>query len=246
MEEKRTRKNELDCLNKIKESFLFSNTLKKEFDNSDYFIMSAILSSAHQNENSNDFPDFFFDGGIIEHFEVTTADEDRKGSKYIRDSANYQRLNEEEIKKQDNEFINSPHQPHSFQTITIENQHNGFSYENFVKSFKKNAEQHLCSLSKSKCVNQTIVFLIEKQGGSLFYPLNSYQVRFYRISEDKQLLQYIKEEMSSVDYIIYRDLDRYEIIDLSKIDSLIAVAKDCSNVKCGPMNNTYIKLYIDW
>ena len=79
MKNNNLRKNELDCLDKIKDGFIYFKGIKKEFDNSNHLTTESILTSARQNENHNNFPDFFFNGGIIEHFEVTASDETRKG-----------------------------------------------------------------------------------------------------------------------------------------------------------------------
>ena len=161
------RDNELACLNRVKDSFIYHRGIKKVFDNSDYLTMESILGSARQNENHNDFPDFFFDGGIIEHFEVTASDETRKGSQYKIDDAYCQRENDKHFKQLDKEFIESPHHPGTTRTETVEDTHECFSYESFIKSFKRNVEHHLDSLKKSKYVNEVVVFMIEQKGASL-------------------------------------------------------------------------------
>ena len=239
------RDNELICLNSVKDSFINHRGIKKVFDNSDYLTMELILGSAHQNENHNDFPDFFFGGGIIEHFEVTASDETRKGSQYKIDDAYCQRENDKHFKQLDKEFIESLYHPGTMTTQTVEDTHECFSYESFVKSFKRNAEHHLDSLKKSKYTNQIVVFLIEQQGASLGVYLNNKFNRFYMLSEDKNILEYIKETLTNVDYIIFIATDRYEVIDLSKIDVLIQRAKIGLDIRGGRQKNVSLKLYID-
>lgn len=39
------------------------------------------LKAAKPNQNSNEFPDFIFEDGFIEHFAVTSSSEGRKGAK---------------------------------------------------------------------------------------------------------------------------------------------------------------------
>ena len=245
MNENNLRENELYCLSRIIDSFLFDNGIGKVFDNSNYLTMESILTSARQNENHNDFPDFFFDGGIIEHFEVTASDETRKGSQYKLDDAYYQREKEKHFKQLDKEFIDSPHFPGTMRTETVENIHECFSYESFIKSFKRNVEHHLVSLKKSKYVNEIVVFLIEQQSGSLGIYANNVFNRFYMLSEDRSVLEYIKETLTDVDYIIFVATDRYEVIDLSKIDSLIQRAKTNLDIRGGRQKNVSLKLYID-
>ena len=245
MKKNNPRQNELECLNKIKDSFIFFRGIKKVFDNSDYLTMESILGSARQNENHNDFPDFFFDGGIIEHFEATASDETRKGSQYKVDDAYCQREKEKHFKQLDKDFMESPHHAGTMTTQTVENTHECFSYESFVKSFKRNAEHHLKSLRNSEYVNQVAVFLIEQESASLGIYINDVFNRFYKLSEDKKLLQYIKETLTDVDYIIFNATDAYEVIDLSKIDLMIARAKENLDIRGGRQKNVFIKLYID-
>lgn len=245
MMKNRLRQNEIDCLNKIKDSFIYFKGIKKVFDNSDYLTMESILGSAHQNEKHSDFPDFFFDGGIIEHFEVTSSDETRKGSQYKIADAYCQREKEKHFKQLDKEFMESPHHPGTMTTQTVKDTHECFSYESFVKSFKRNAEHHLKSLRNSEYVNQVAVFLIEQESASLDIYINNVFNRFYKLSEDKKLLQYIKETLTDVDYIIFNATDAYEVIDLSKIDLMIARAKENLDIRGGRQKNVSIKLYID-
>lgn len=244
MKKNNFRQNELDCLDKIRNSFIVCHDDKKVFDNSDYFVMKSILDSAYKNENSNDFPDFFFNGGIIEHFEVTASNETSKGSQYKIDDAYCQRENDKLFKKLDKEFIGSPHRPGTMRTETVEDTHECFSYESFIKSFKRNAERHLVSLKKSKYVNEVVVFLIEQQSASLGVYVNNVFNRFYKLSEDKNILEYIKKTLTDINYIIYIATDRYEVIDLSKIDALIQRAKVGLDIRGGRQRNITTKLYI--
>lgn len=245
MKNNNLRKNELDCLNKIKDSFIYFKGITKVFDNSDYLTMESILSITHQNENHSDFPDFFFDGGIIEHFEVTASDETRKGSQYKVDDAYCQREKEKHFKQLDKDFMESPHHPGTMRTETVEDTHECFSYESFVKSFERNVEHHLDSLKKSKYVNEVVIFLIEQQSASLGVYINNVFNRFYKLSEDRNILEYIKETLIDVDYIIFIATDRYEVIDLSKIDALIQRAKTGLDIRGGRQKNVSLKLYID-
>ncbi len=245
MKRNNLRQNELYCLKRIKDNFIYFKGIEKVFDDSDYFTMASILKSAFQNENHNDFPDFFFDGGIIEHFEVTASDETHKGSQYKIDDAYCQREKDKHFKQLDKEFIDSPHHPGTMKAETVEDTHECFSYESFIKSFKRNVEHHLDSLKKSKYANQIVVFLIEQQGASLSVYINNIFNRFYMLSEDKNILEYIKEILTDVDYIIFVATDRYEVIDLSKIDVLIQRAKTDLDIRGGRQKNVSLKLYID-
>ena len=48
------------------------------------------IISAKPNPQSSLFPDFIFDGGFIEHFEITAAKETKKGSELRRESSEFE------------------------------------------------------------------------------------------------------------------------------------------------------------
>jgi len=87
--------------------------------------------------------------------------------------------------------------------------------------------------------------LIEQQGASLGVYINNKFNRFYMLNEDKNILEYIKETLTDVDYIIFVATGRYEVIDLSKIDGLIQRAKIGLDIRGGRQKNVSLKHYID-
>ena len=87
--------------------------------------------------------------------------------------------------------------------------------------------------------------MIEQQGASLGVYIDNIFSRFYMLSEDRNILEYIKETLTDVDYIIFIATDRYEVIDLSKIDVLIQRAKTGLDIRGGRQKNVSLKLYID-
>ena len=153
-----SRANEVRCLENIKSAFYGRNHFRREFDNSDFLKMDSILSTVCQNKKDNIFPDFFFDGGIIEHFEVSASNETKKGSQYKINDASCQREKEKYFQEQDQKFLESSRCPGTIKTATVEDTHECFSYESFVKSFKRNTERHLKSLRNSGYTNQVVVF----------------------------------------------------------------------------------------
>ena len=245
MKKSNLRQNEADCLNKIKNDFLYSKGIKKAFDNSNYSTMESILSGSRQNEKHSEFPDFFFNGGIIEHFQVTASNQTPKGSRYKIDDACRQRENEKYFRQFDKELMESPYCPGTITTQTVKDVYEFFSYEFFVESFKRNVEHHLKSLRNSEYTNQVVVFLIELESASLCIYVDDTFSRFYKLSEDRKLLQYIKETLTDVNYIIFSATNAYEIIDLSKIDFIINKAKDNLDIRCGKHTNISVKFYLD-
>lgn len=229
----RLRTNEIDSFNDIKDSFLDSASLKKDFDNADFNQVVHILKTTHRNDNQNIFPDFLFDGGIIEHFEVTASRESRKGSSYKIKEILYKQESDDYFKEMD-----CKHEKESYHSgiVTVEKcEHifDDFSYQWFKQSFEKNMKHHLDSLRKSLFKNSKVVFLIQVKSGRLCIYEDDVFNRFYRLCEDRSLLQLLKEEAKDVDYIFFHNNDAFEIIDLSKIDILIEYAKASLDVRKG-------------
>ena len=82
------RKNEKECLEALKNAFLGKTNIKIHA-NCELKSISQFIFSAQPNKNDNDFPDFVFDGGGIEHFQLTSSKETRKGSSFkIEENAN--------------------------------------------------------------------------------------------------------------------------------------------------------------
>ncbi len=153
------RENELQCLNKLKDSFAdgIKQTLFEEFNNSNNLFINNCLSSAFHNDNDT-FPDFFFNGGIIEHFEVTPSRENRKGSQYKIDVLNEQKTNDEYFEQLDKEFVNSVFNSGKYYVKSRETEYDYFSYNLFLHSFKKNVFKHLHSLRNSQYANKKLYF----------------------------------------------------------------------------------------
>ena len=64
----------------------------------DLDLIKRIFLIANSNPDPNKFPDFTFDGGFVEHFEVTSSHSDRKGSKMKKEQYALQKEAEEKEK----------------------------------------------------------------------------------------------------------------------------------------------------
>lgn len=105
----------------------------------------AILT-AIPNPQSSSFPDFLFDGGFIEHFQVTAAKEDKKGSDLEKAKVGFQKESEESFQQLEQEMEQSKRREMIVKTPEMTYTDN--SYDSFVFSFKKNWEHHINSLEK--------------------------------------------------------------------------------------------------
>lgn len=239
------RTNELACLNIIKDSYFNNIGAKIEFDNSDYCVMRSILNGAHHNPNYNEFPDFLFDGGGIEHFELTSSKETRKGSEFKIEENKNKSINKERDERLKQDFLNSKHVPFTMMTANYEETYESFSYDDFLYSLRKNISNHVESLINNGYEDKTVVFLMEQPTARLWIDEGVIPIRFYELHKDKKALQIIKELCRSVNYIIYFVSDSIEIIDLSKIDTLLAKAVTYSNVKGGTLVKCHTNLFIN-
>ena len=61
--------------------------------------IEQILRMAKPNTNLNDFPDFVFNKGFIEHFQITSSQINKKGAVHIRKQSDFQRKVGNEIEK---------------------------------------------------------------------------------------------------------------------------------------------------
>lgn len=238
------RKNEIDCLNKVRDGFFRAFGTTKEFDNSNPVVMETILTTAQHNEKHNEFPDFFFDGGIIEHFEVTASKENRKGSKFRIEDAKSGKETKQLFDGLKQKHLESDFRPGALSTFSKTDTFDDFSYEAFVDSFKKNAKKHIEALRKSNHTGR-VVFLVEQLDARLSIFENNVFNRFYYLHEDRNLLSYIRESLKGVNYIIFYSSGSYEIIDLGRVGRLIEKSKDNLDIRGGRYCSVSLLLTLD-
>lgn len=138
------------CLDLVKK-----NINKKDcfgMSNQQYIELQKWLKDAKPNQNSNEFPDFIFEDGFIEHFGVTSSSEGRKGAKQKQESLILK-------KKSETTFLSNLD---SSEEVTLVSQSFSRSFEqhthlNIVKSIKKNWLKHIKSYEK-KCPHLNMVF----------------------------------------------------------------------------------------
>ncbi len=198
--------------------------------------IEQILRNVQPNQNLNDFPDFIFERGFIEHFRVSSSKTTRKGAEHTKvmrcftDKVNREA---EDIKKEWNEVL-------SFDEVrskhwTIQNPEHNYGY--LVKSFERNWKNHLESLRKYTGNAEVGIFMIEYSEFALSMCENLYngwidgmsqgdmrkqeQFRCYRLSRDKQLLDFMYRNKNYIKYVIFVYGDGFEIIRLENIPYLI-------------------------
>ena len=238
------RENEKKCLEAVKNAILGKNNISI-YSNCEISNISGYIFVATENHNANDFPDFVFDGGGIEHFELTSSKETKKGSEFkIEESRNNQIKKEYETELR-NEFLHSDYVPGTMSTSNYEETYESFTYEDFLSSLRRNISNHVGSLEKSHYMNKVVFFLMEQQTARLWIDEGVLPIRFYELHKDKNALSIIKETCYSVRFLIYLVSDSIEIIDLTKIDNLLENAIVYKNVKGGRLIKHQINLFIN-
>ena len=138
-----SKSNEENCLNNFKKYILSNNN----------FFLSYFLS-LKENPEKSQFPDFLFDGGFIEHFQVSAANENKKGSAYNIALNRFEKSRKLAFEKEKTEFLQSPPRnnklkdTYDIKVVSHEMESPQYSYHGFVQSFKRNFEKHIKSLQK--------------------------------------------------------------------------------------------------
>lgn len=239
------RENEIECLRHTE------NALKGEekinvWSNCDVSKVSQFIFAAKPNSNSNTFPDFIFNGGAIEHFEITSSKETRKGSQFKIDEIENEKKKIEHYKKVNEEVLLLKHVPGAIHTSNYKEVYDKFSYNDFLFSLEKNVKKHGNSLEKYDFKDKIIIFLIEQQTGRMYIQETIWKCKFCELNKDKKALEILKNHCEFVDYIIYTVSDSIEIIDMSKIDELIKNAIEYKDVKVGRVVRNEITAIFDY
>lgn len=240
------KENERKCLKTIIEAYCYKTSYARvNFDNADCRWLSHVLQNAKETGSDNTFPDFVSDGAIIEHFQITSAKEGRKGSLYMAEDSKNNAQWEKEFQKREDDFLNSSPKPGTLTCISNEHEYGDFSYENLLKSIKSNVDSHIKSLEKSGITNKKVIFIMEQPDARLCKTKTYYSCEFYLLHEDRRALRILERYAHKIDFVIYTVADSIEVIDLSKIDYLIETGLDLSDAKSGIRKNLHIGLFID-
>ena len=214
-------------MQKQQEKDCFEQVRKLAKDKNDTRLLS-FLNKVTANPESSQFPDFLFDGGFIEHFQVSAANENKKGSAHNIAVNDFERESNEAFEKEKNAFLQSPPRKNPIMgtcDVTIVKREMAcpeYSYENFVKSFKRNFNKHIMSLQKYTGEKSIGIFLIKLAGTNLTIIQNNCFRAFYRLAVDRELLTYINQYAGYLKFIIFINADRYEILELNEIPKLLS------------------------
>lgn len=236
--------------NSINDSMFFATSI-----DDDQIIRNALMNAV-PNSNSSEFPDFIFDGGFIEHFQVTSSATNRKGSMMAREKSSIEHDFEKKAQEATRDL---PINQITIQSVETEPYwHKVHSYENFVSSFKSNFEHHIDSSRKYHGDNANSIFLIEYMDSALLmdkkYPqdlmcevaygdLLPLEDSIYRLSRDIELLKYVKEQSDFVRYVIFVNEDcfhgtRIDVINSSNALEIIKLLYDGYEFHCAMVGSS--------
>ena len=181
-----------------------------------------MLEGAKPNDAPSQFPDFVFEDGFIEHFQITASQDTRKGSDHQRARSEFKRdmgyLLEEQ--KQELEQAEPPKQ-HRVTVISCDMKSPKYSYEMYQKAFRKHWEHHIHSLESYTGPRENGIFLVEYQGALLKIVRHGQFVDFYQLHIDAAMLRYMEAYRDRLSYVVFVDNRHCEVIELQQIPDLI-------------------------
>lgn len=196
----------------------------------------SVLRVAQPNPDASCFPDFIFENGFIEHFQVTSSAVTKKGATHTKKENEFRRKVDADTEKLKAEWSETP----SFDAVRSKSwafTNPTHSYESLVDSFKRNWEHHMESYGKYTGSRQIGMFMIEYPEFALAMCENVYQdwidgmsqgdmreqekFKEYRLSRDKNLLQYVYQFKDEIRYVVFWNHIRIEVIRTENIPYLI-------------------------
>lgn len=192
--------------------------------------LNQILNATKANEELSKFPDFTFDNGFIEHFQITSSKEETgKGSEHIKEINNFEcKVRKEKLKIQDDKNFTSKHWIMKYP----EHRH-----EYLVNSFMKNWNSHFESFQKYEGKREIAIFMVQYSDMALEMYENVYEywidgmsngdlrepeiLDCYRITRDKEILEYMYEFKEKIKYVIFIYGEKCEIIKLENIPYIL-------------------------
>ena len=207
-------------------------------EDGDWVFVKEAFETAKPNPASSEFPDFLFEGGFIEHFQVTSTIENSKGSKFRIEQNVFHQKCEENIKSMAaSPFTHSG--AFSLTSCPMEMKSPDSTYENYKKSFQKNWSHHIDSRKAFDQLGKSI-FLIEMVGNPITIEEYGTFKCFYKLAYDKDILEYIYEFRDEVQYVVFIFSDQCEVITTSEIPKYKQTLPN--NMHFGVGNHTEVNL----
>lgn len=169
-------------------------------------IKIAIFEAA-ENLDTNAFPDFVFEGGFIEHFQITSSKETKKGSHHKKKNTELDRDFHVKMKEQYESLGTNNEETKLTETHEL----SGHRHSYLLESLSKNCAKHLGSLGTSNLKNNKFsFFMIQYTDGLLEVKnINEEDLKHrsgftpYYPHLDKQVLKLIQELSNRISHVIF-------------------------------------------
>jgi hypothetical protein len=184
----------------------------------------------------SEFPDFVFKNGFVEHFQITSSKTNKHGAKQLEELSCFKSKVENETQKLEEEW-NDNSDCNKIRSESWDMKYPKHSYEYLCDSFKKSWEKHIESYNKYRGDKNIGIFMIEYTDQALEMYENVYddwkngmtngdlrepeKVEFYRLTRDKNLLEYIYSFKEKIKYVFFVYGKDCEIIKLESIPYLL-------------------------
>ena len=231
-------KKEQRCLNTVIRSLNSEESLKKYFGllQEDIDEINDILKTINPNEKLSEFPDFVFKNGFIEHFQITSSRTNKNGAKQLEELSRFKNKVEKATKKLEEEWKDNT-DCNKIRSESWAMKYPKHSYEYLCDSFRKSWENHIKSYNKYTGNKDIGIFMVEYTDQALEMYENVYddwingmtngdlrepeKVEFYRLTRDKNLLEYIYSFKEKIKYVFFVYGKDCEIIKLESIPYLL-------------------------
>lgn len=232
---------ENNCLTMVKQ-YLDRNSVRYLCGDPQKII--HILKSARPNPAQSNFPDFLFENGFIEHFQITASRETRKGAEHKQRQTLFRNETKQQFQRMCRELNDAP--PSNTLTSEIfEMEAPPYSYAMYEASFRKNWQHHIDSLQKYAGCRDVGIFLVEYQG-PLFKTMQCGSFTgFYHLHQDARMLRYMAEYQNRISYVIFTDGQNCEVIELEYIPALLEQVPCGIQFEPGRWKERHINLAID-
>lgn len=247
---------EKQCFDYVK-SEVFSHNICYVCSIEEEELIREIFQTALPNPELSEFPDFVFEGGFIEHFEVTSSHSNRNGSTMKIEQHSLQKEAEEKEKVFMDEMSETPR--YDGKTAITDKWHSKHSYDDFCLSFKRNWKKHIDSLEKYTGGKNISVFMVQYNDSALvmdtLYPdvktelfygdlLEKPKYRGYRLTHDSIMLEYIYQYKDKIKYAVFFTNDvfhgqRCEIICVENIPEILKIVRGKNSYHCAMIGSAH-------
>lgn len=245
------------CLDTVKEAVL-SKEICYACSVEDEHLIKKAFQTAIPNADASKFPDFIFDGGFIEHFEVTSSHSNRNGSTMKHEKSDLQKkANAKERALQERMDIEPCYEG---ETLITETWHSKHTHDDFCLSFQRNWKHHIESLDKYAGNKSVGIFMVQYTDSALacnlaipdvktelFYGdlLERRKSNEYRITYDTEILEFIYQSKDKIHYVAFLNIDRFhgikcEIINVENIPEILKIVNEKYQFHCRAVGSAHI------